>query len=184
MTDPTPSPEKLAESVRKSPGSDGKRPLPPIQEFDIRIARDGVWYHRGTPFTRPALVKLFSTVLRREENGDYLLATPVERGRITVDDAPFVAVDLNVEGTGRDRRIRLMTNLDIWIDLDGDHPIRVAEDAETGEPSPYVLVRDGLEALITRAVFFDLAELAEERADGVLGLWSFGCFHLLGRAAA
>lgn len=153
------------------------------RDFGIRIARDGTWYHDGTPFTRPALVRLFSTVLRRADNGDYLLETPVERGRIEVEDAPFVAVEMAVDGAGADRRIRFRTNVDDWVAVDGDHPLRVETDPESGEPSPYVTVRDRLDALIARAVFYDLVELGEEDpASGRFGVWAGGRFWELGPA--
>ncbi len=152
-------------------------------DFDMRIARDGTWFYRGSPIGRKALVKLFASVLRREADGSYWLVTPVERGRIEVEDAPFTAVELKVEGDGRARRLTFRTNVDEEVTADASHPIRVAEDPVTGEPSPYVLVRDGLEALILRPVFYELVELAEERVvDGrtVLGVWSAGNFFPLG----
>ena len=151
--------------------------------FQMRIARDGTWYHQGAPIRRMALVKLFATVLRREETGDYWLVTPVERGRIEVEDAPFTAVDMEVEGHGKDQVLRFRTNLDEFVEIDAKHPLRVAEDAETGEPSPYITVRDNLEALITRPVFYDLVDLAEARWDGdetELGIWSGGVLFPLG----
>jgi hypothetical protein len=153
-------------------------------DYDIRIARDGTWYHEGTPITRLPLVKLFSTVLRRQDDGGYWLITPVERGTIVVEDAPFVAVEATVTGADRDRAITFRTNIDETFVAGPDHPIRVEVDAETGEPSPYVLVRDNLEALIARAVFYDLVELAEEvERDGgtALVLWSGGVPFDLGR---
>ena len=112
-----------------------------------------------------------------------LAVTPVERGRIIVDDAPFTAVELDVKGQGREQILRFRTNVDDWVEADRDHPIRVAEDPETGEPSPYVLVRAGLEALIGRSVFYQLVEGAEERVlDGTttLGVWSKGQYFPLG----
>lgn len=153
-------------------------------DFDMRIARDGTWYYRGSPIGRKPLVRLFSTVLRRDEAGGYWLVTPVERGRILVDDAPFVAVAMEVAGEGAGRQLTFTTNLDHVVAAGSDHPIRVAIDPDTGEPSPYVLVRDGLEALIARPVFYDLVELAEERGTagtGELGVWSGGRFFTLGR---
>ena len=128
--------------------------LASCSDFDMRIARDGTWFYRGTPIGRKPLVKLFSTVIRRDEVGDYWLVTPVERGRILVDDAPFTAVEFEIAGSGRGQVLRLRSNVDDWIEAGPDHPIRVAEDPESGEPSPYILVRDNLEALILRAVFY------------------------------
>lgn len=154
-------------------------------DFEMRIARDGTWYYRGSPIGRKPLVKLFSTVLRRDEAGDFWLVTPVERGRIVVDDAPFVAVAMAAAGSGPGRTLTFTTNLDENVTAGPDHPIRVAIDPDTGEPSPYVLVRAGLEALIARPVFYDLVELAEERettaGERELGVWSGGTFFTLGR---
>ncbi len=153
--------------------------------FEMRIARDGTWYHQGRPIRRMALVKLFSTVLRRDESGGYWLVTPVEQGRIEVEDAPFTAVELQVDGSGRDQTLTFRTNLDQMVTVDAAHPIRVAEDAETGEPTPYVLVRDNLEALIVRSVFYELADLAEEQAGdngAEMVVWSGGIPFVLGPA--
>ncbi len=152
-------------------------------DFDIRIARDGTWYYRGTPIGRKPLVKLFSTVLRRDESGDYWLVTPVERGRILVDDAPFTAVECIAEGAGRDQVLRFRTNLDHWVEAGPGHAIRVENAPDTAEPSPYIEVRDRLDALIARSVFYQLVELAVEgRLDGedYLGLGSKGSFFPLG----
>ena len=157
------------------------RPEPTLQDVGIRIARDGTWYHAGTAFQRPALVKLFASVLRRAEDGTYMLVTPVERGRVEVEDAPFVAVEMVVEGEGAGRTLRFRTNVDDWVTADADHPIRVETAAGSDEPSPYVLVRKGLEARIQRAVFYDLVELAEEE-DGMLVVRSAGAVFPLGPA--
>ena len=149
----------------------------------MRIGRDGTWFYRGSPIGRKPLVKLFSTVLRREQDGSFWLVTPVERGRILVDDAPFTAVELDVRGEGRETVLRFRTNLDDWIEAGPDHPIRVDFVAETQEPSPYILVRGELEALISRPVFYQLVEIAGEHRldDGIhLGLWSKGTFFSLG----
>ncbi len=154
-------------------------------DFEIAIRRDGTWTHQGDPIRREKLVKLFATVLQRDEAGDYWLVTPGEKGRIEVEDAPFVAVELDAESVPGTLRFR--TNLDHWVAAGPDHPIRVEEDPGTGEPSPYILVRDGLEALIARAVFYELVEGAEERlVDGrrMLGVESAGRFFPLGPAAA
>ena len=169
-------------------GRSGERPVPPLVRGDMRIARDGTWFHEGTPFTRLPLVKLFSTVLRRTEDGGYMLATPVERVAIEVEDAPFVAVEAIAEGEGEARTLRFRTNIDEWVTLDADHPLRVVDDPASGEPSPYIRLRDGIEALIARSVFYDLVEAAVERPgdDGatVLGIWSAGSFFPLGTAPA
>jgi hypothetical protein len=152
--------------------------------FSIRIARDGTWFYHGSPITRKPLVQLFASVLRRDDAGRFLLVTPAERGVIDVDDAPFTAVALSVSGSGRSRRLVFRTNLDDEVTAGADHPIRVAENAATGEPSPYLHVRDGLEALIARPVFYELVELGvSERLDGdeAFGVWSEQKFFPLGR---
>ena len=162
------------------PSAGTQRPDPPLLcgDFGIRIARDGTWFHDGSPIGRLPLVKLFASVLRREGD-DYLLVTPAERGRILVEDAPFVAVGLAAEGSGRDQTLIFRTNLEEEIPAGSAHPIRVTVDATTGEPRPYVLVRDGLDALIARAVYYQLVELGQEEAcqDGTrYGVWSAGMF--------
>jgi len=159
--------------------SPSQTPLPFCGDFDIRIKADGTWFYQGTPIGRKPLVKLFSTVLRREEDGEYWLVTPVERGRILVDDAPFVAEEVASEGSGRDRRLRLRTNLDEWVDLDDEHPLRVAGEGAEGEPRPYIRVRGGLEARILRNVYYHLVELSETApvaGQERVGLWSKGRF--------
>ena len=150
-------------------------------DFGIRIARDGTWFHNGLPFTRLPLVKLFSTVLRRAPDGEYLLQTPVEKGRIGVEDAPFVAVEMTVEADGRDRRLHFRTNIDQWVEAGADHPIWFVMDEASEEPSPYVIVKPGIEARINRAVFYDLVELAEGLGP-YFGVWAGGVFHPLGEA--
>ena len=152
-------------------------------DFDMRIARDGTWYHEGSPIGRLPLVKLFSTVLHRDENCEFWFITPVEKGRIAVDDAPFTAVELTATGAGSAQMLSFRTNIDDIVIAGPDHPIRVAEDPASGEPSPYILIRDRLEALILRPVFYQLVELGEEReVDGrrVLGVSSGGTFFPLG----
>ncbi|MEM9682544.1 MAG: DUF1285 domain-containing protein [Pseudomonadota bacterium] len=153
-------------------------------DFPFRIARDGNWYYHGTPIERKELCKLFSSVLRRDREGNFYLVAPGEQGRIEVEDAPFTAVEVIVAGEGRDRMLTFRTNLDHMVTADADHPIRVAEHPETGEPSPYVLVRDNLEALILRPQFYEMVDLCEEHRNGgfaTLGLWSGGVFFQLGR---
>ncbi len=156
---------------------------PAVRDFGIRVAKDGTWFHNGLPFTRLALVKLFSTVLRRAPNGEYLLQTPVEKGRIAVEDAPFVAVEMLVEGEGRALQIKFRTNIDQWVAAGPDHPIwfRMDEADEEAEPLLYVIVKPGIEARINRAVFYDLVELADDLGD-YFGVWAGGVFHPLGKA--
>ena len=162
------------------------RPAAAAQEtcgdFDIRIARDGTWFYQGSPIQRLPLAKLFASVLRREDDGAYLLVTPVERGRIVVEDVPFIAVALDAEGEGKARRLIFTTNLDEIVTAGAEHPLRV-EEAPDGEPSPYILVRPGLEARLARPVFYELVDLAaEEEIDGEtqFGVWSGGRFFCLG----
>jgi hypothetical protein len=172
--------------------SRGQRPPPkkPVAvdhgDLDMKIARDGTWFYRGTPIARQRLVKLFASVLRREADGSYWLVTPVERGRIAVEDAPFLAVELNTEGSGRDRRLSFRTNLDEIVAAGPEHTLRI-ETAANGEPTPYVLVRPGLEARLTRPVFYELVELADaergasgDSAGRPFGVWSDGMFFDLG----
>jgi uncharacterized protein len=163
--------------------SRGQRP-PAVDhgDLDMRIARDGTWFYRGTPIARQPLVKLFASVLRREDDGSFWLVTPVERGRIAVEDAPFLAVELTSEGSGRNRRLSFRTNLDEIVAAGREHPLRV-ETAANGEPTPYLLVRPGLEARLNRPVFYELVDLADaERGEsgGPFGLWSNGVFFDLG----
>jgi hypothetical protein len=159
----------------------------PCGDFGIRIARDGTWFHNGLPFTRLPLVKLFSTIIRRAPNGDYLLQTPVEKGRIEVEDAPYVAVEMLVEGCGRDQLLKFRTNIDQWVEAGPHHPIWFVMDGDEGDeeaqPSPYIIVKPGIEAMINRAVFYDLVELADDLGD-YFGVWSGGVFHPLGKAQA
>ena len=155
----TPSAENIAASVSAATRGKG---LPPVHlwnppfcgDLDIRIARDGTWFYLGTPIGRPALVKLFSSILKKEA-GKYYLVTPVEKVGIQVDDAPFVAVDVD----HRDGDLHFTTQVGDTMIAGPDHPIRVERDPETGEPSPYVLVRSNLEALIDRKSFYRLVDL-------------------------
>ena len=148
----------------------------------MRIARDGTWYYMGTPIGRKPMVKLFSTIIRRDGD-DYFLITPVEKVGIKVDDAPFVAVTLDVEGEGEQQVLRFTTNVDESISAGSEHPLRFVIDPRTGEPAPYLHVRRNLEALIHRNVFYQLIELAVVREiDGQnwLGVWSAGVFFAIG----
>jgi len=151
-------------------------------DVDIRIARDGTWFHEGSAIDRRPLVKLFAGILRREGD-EYFLETPVEKARIRVEDAPFVAVEVTSEGEGRQRRLTFRTNIGEEVTAGPDHPIRIAFDPATQEPSPYVLVRDGLEALIARPVYYELVAMgtpAEVDGREVLGIHSGGAFYVLG----
>ncbi|SLN56617.1 hypothetical protein PEL8287_03047 [Roseovarius litorisediminis] len=174
----TPSAEGIAASARAAKG----KGLPPVHlwnppfcgDLDMRIARDGTWFYLGTPIGRPELVRLFSTILRRDGD-DYFLVTPVEKVGITVDDAPFVAVDFEVKGDGEAQKLVFETNVGDHVMAGPDNPIRVVRDPETGEPSPYVLVRANLEALIDRKSFYRLVDIGTHH-DGWFGLWSGGAF--------
>ena len=151
-------------------------------DFDIRIARDGTWFYRNSPISRPALVKLFAGVLKRDAAGAYWLETPAERGRIAVEDAPFVAVEALFAGEGERQCLTLRTNLDSQVAVDADHPL-VMRGNLADEPRPYVMLEGGLEALIARSAFYSLAEHAVAReVDGarMLGIWSAGQFFVLG----
>lgn len=148
----------------------------------MRIARDGTWFYRGSPINRMSLVKLFASVLRREPDGLYWLVTPAERGRVTVEDVPFIAVAVDAEGAGRDRNLIFRTNLDEIVTAGPDHPLRI-ETATDGTPSPYILVRPGLEARLSRPVFYELAELGDQEliaGESQFGVWSGGMFFRLG----
>ncbi|MDD9725487.1 DUF1285 domain-containing protein [Roseovarius sp. SK2] len=174
----TPSAESLAETARKESG----KGLPPVHlwnpeftgEIDMRIARDGTWYHEGTVIEREGLVRLFSTILKKE--GDrHFLVTPVEKVGIVVEDAPFVAVDFESEGEGEAQMLVFVTNVGDHVLAGTNHAIRVERDPESGEPSPYLHVRAGLEALIDRKSFYRLVDLGEHE-DGWFGVRSDGAF--------
>ena len=153
-------------------------------DIDIRIARDGLWYYLGTPIGRAPLVKLFSSILKREGE-EYFLVTPVEKVRIKVDDAPLFAVDFNATGQGVDQCLRFITKTEDEVDADAAHPVTVTF-AEDGEPSPYIHVRAGLNALIDRKSFFRLVELgchAPHSGESWFGLWSHGLFMPVIRSA-
>lgn len=167
------------------------RKLPPVDKWnppfcgdiDMRIATDGTWFYLGTPIGRPALVRLFSTILRREPDGKFVLVTPVEKVGLAVEDAPFIAVRVDAAGKGRDQTLSFMTNVGDVATADGDHRLRVSFRGLAREPRPYVHIRGGLEARIARPVFYELVGLAEERASAEgreLGVWSGGMFFSLG----
>jgi hypothetical protein len=178
-----------ADALASAAGAAARKGPPPVHlwnppfcgDLDMRIARDGTWFYLGTPIGRPALVRLFASILKRE--GDrYYLVTPVEKVGIVVDDAPFVAVDFTAEGEGRAQRLTFETHVGDRVTAGPEHPIRVVRAPESGEPAPYVMVRRGLEALIDRKSFYRLAEIGcEHDVDGVaqFGLWSDGAFFAL-----
>jgi uncharacterized protein len=165
-----------------TPPRRGRRPAIELGDLDMRIARDGTWFYRGSPINRMSLVKLFASVLRRELDGSYWLVTPAERGRVTVEDAPFIAVAVDREGEGHAQRLIFRTNLDEIVTAGADHKLRV-ETAADGTPAPYILVRPGLEARLLRPVFYELVEWGEaEPIAGAsqFGVWSGGVFFELG----
>jgi uncharacterized protein len=172
--------DRLSEAVRaagsKTPPVERWNP-PFCGDIDMRIAADGTWFYGGTPIGRPALVRLFASILRRDPER-FVLVTPVERVGIAVEDAPFLAVEMAVEGEGPARTIAFRTNVDDLVRVDAAHPLRFDKDAGGGI-KPYVLVRGGLWALVTRALTYDLVELGEDReVDGVatFGLGVGGMF--------
>lgn len=162
----------------------------PIECGDLPfvIKRDGTWLYRGSPINRKEMVCLFASVLRREGDGSWWLQTPAERGRIEVEDVPFVAVELDWTGDGRHQTLSFRTNIDEVVTAGPDHPIRVAHDILTCEPTPYILVRPGaghlpIEARINRATYYELVALAVPEWVGgkrLLGVWSLGQFYSLG----
>ena len=191
FTEMTTSPPTALDSVvAAAKGQAPGRGLPPVHlwhpehcgEIDIVIRANGQWIHEGSPIGREALVRLFSTVLRLDPDG-YHLVTPVEKLRITVEDVPFLAVKVETVTDARGAVLRFTTNVGDEVDADAAHPIRVATDAETGEPRPYLMVRRELEALIARPVFYELVDMASEvPGEDVLAVGSAGERFVLGSA--
>lgn len=182
-------PGKAGDLLAQIPQLEAKG-LPPVHlwnpdfcgDIDMRIARDGSWFYMGTPIGRKPMVKLFSTIIRRDGD-DYFLVTPVEKVGIRVDDAPFVAVGLRVSSEGEAQVLHFTTNVEEEVAAGVEHPLRVELNEQTDEPAPYVHVRSNLEALIHRNVFYQLVELAVLReidGQGWLGVWSGGVFFPLG----
>lgn len=182
--------EELLKQIAPDPSG---RKLPPVDKWnpersadiDMEIRADGSWWHEGSRINRKKLVRLFSTILRRDEDGSYWLVTPYEKVVVHVEDAPFVAVRVDraeEEGTGQS--LAFSTNLGDIAVAGPDHPIRIETDEETGEPAPYILIRGRLEAKLSRPVFYELAGLAGPDPDGgeMLGVWSKGVFFPLGPA--
>lgn len=163
--------------------------LPPVEKWnpdhcgdsEMRIARDGTWFHQGSPIGREAMVRLFSTILRREPDGSHVLVTPVEKLSIEVEDAPFVAVELKTEGEGESRSLAFRLNTGDLVAAGPDNAITIRQD-EDG-PHPYLHVRGGLEALIARSVYYELVNLALDEDQEPVGLWSGGRFFPLGDPA-
>ena len=180
-----PNLDNLASAARSA----GAKGLPPVHlwnpdfcgDIDMRIAGDGIWFYMGTPIGRPALVRLFSTILKRE--GDkHFLVTPVEKVGIKVDDAPFMAVELQKDAVANVSHLHFRTNVDDWVDCDADHPLRFKA-AEDGGLTPYLHVRSNLWAKVTRPLYYDLVDMGEEQVvDGseMFGITSAGVFFPMG----
>ena len=152
-------------------------------DIGMRIAGDGTWFYAGSPIGRKPLVKLFASVLRKDEDGRTYLVTPVEKVLVTVEDAPFMAVEMAAEGSGKDLQLQLRSNTDDWVACGPDHPLRFGADPRTGGPKPYITMRRRLEALFTRALYYDLVALATVEGDK-FGVWSGGVFFTMAPASA
>jgi uncharacterized protein len=158
--------------------------LPPVDSWNpphcgdigMAIAADGTWFYQGSPIGRKPLVRLFSRVLRRDLDGRHFLVTPVEKVDVAVADAPFLAVEMEVTGVGRAQELIFRTNVDDVVRCGSEHPLRFAPEEGTGGLKPYLLVRGRLEALVTRALYYDLVEMAVEDETGRLGVCSCGAF--------
>jgi hypothetical protein len=167
----------------------GDRHLPPVDQWhpqhcghsDMRIARDGTWYHQGSPIRRPAMVRLFSTILRREADGRHVLVTPAEKLEIEVETTVFRAIEMTSEGEGRRRRIGFGLDSGDAVILGPDHPLKVVETAQGS--SPRILVRHGLEAELSRPTYYELAEIALAEGGDPPGVWSDGAFFPLDPAS-
>ena len=179
-----PPPELAGLTLAEIAQAVADRRLPPIDRWNpphcgdsaMRIARDGTWFHEGAPIRRPAMVRLFASLLRREPDGRYVLVTPVEKLDIAVEDAPFVAVEAHYEGGGKDRRIAFRLNTDEPVVAGPGHALRLIDGR------PYLMVRAGLDAAIARPVYYELAELALAEGGDPPGLWSNGVFFQLDAA--
>jgi hypothetical protein len=164
--------------------------LPPVDQWnpthcgdsDMRIARDGTWYHQGSPIGREAMVRLFSTILRREADGSYVLVTPGEKLDILVEDAPFVAVEVKSEGSGKHRKLAFRLNTGDFVVAGAENALRFETKADG--PHPYLQVRGGMEALIARSVYYELANLALDETEDKepVGLWSNGVYFAMSEA--
>jgi hypothetical protein len=177
-------PAGLAELVSRAGTGRGPAPVerwnpPYCGEIDMRIAADGRWYYQGGVIAHERLVRLFASVLRRDADGHHYLVTPVERVRITVEDAPFLGVELHVEGEGREQVLRLRTNTGDVVRIDADHRLRFEDETDTGGLKPYVRIRGRLDALLARPLLYQLADLFTEHdmsGRTVMGTWSAGTF--------
>lgn len=176
----TPPPELASLSIAEIAELAAAQKLPPVDQWDpqesgdseMRIAADGTWYHQGDPIRRPAMVRAFSSILRREPDDSYALVTPYQKLGIIVEDAPFVAVELESEGEGAERTLAFRLNTDHLVVAGANHPLRFGAD----RPQPYLQVRPGLEAVLARPVYYQLAEMALEEGGDPVGIWSGGTF--------
>jgi uncharacterized protein len=175
------------EALLRAQGGKGPTPVekwnpPYCGDIGMAIRADGVWLYQGSPIGRMPLVKLFASVLRKDADGRHYLVTPAEKIDVAVVDAPFLAVEMEVRGSGRDQRLTFRTNVDDIVEAGPGHPIRFAVEAGSGGLKPYLLVRGRLEALVTRALYYDLVEMAVDEDGRGLGLWSGGAFYPLRQA--
>ena len=176
----TPPPELASLSIAEIAEMAEAQKLPPVDQWDpqetgdseMRIAADGSWYHQGDPIKRPTMVRAFSSILRREADDSFALVTPYQKLSIIVEDAPFVAVELESEGSGAKRTLAFRLNTDHLVLANAEHPLRFGAD----KPQPYLQVRSGLDAVLARPVYYQLAELALEEAADPIGIWSGGTF--------
>ena len=178
-------PETIAEQVQAGAGAKARPPLeqwhPELSgDIDIVVNRKGEWLYQGNPIAREAIVRLFSTILRREQDGHYYLVTPVEKWRIQVEDTPLLAHSLTSKGEGDQRALSVTTSVGEVLDIDEKHPLQVGTYPETGEPRPVILMPHGLEARLVTSAYYDLADLllpGETDADAPIGVWSHGNFY-------
>lgn len=177
------------EALLKAAEGDG---LPPVEAWDpphcgdigMEIRADGTWFYQGSPIGRKRMVRLFSRILRGEPDGTFVLVTPVEKVVVQVADAPFLAVEMECHGTGRDQALLFRTNVDDVVRCDGDHPLNFRRDPETGGLKPYLRVRGRLDAKVSRALMYDLVELATDETKDQAGIWSGGAWFPLGEEPA
>jgi hypothetical protein len=178
--DAVPAPESV-ELIGAPPAAAAGRRL--LDDLDIRIDCEGRWYYCGSPIERKELVCLFASALRRDTAGRFWLVTPAEIGAVRVDDAPFIAVETFFGGSGHERIVSFLTNVDNIVTVDQLHPVYVVFDPASGEPRPYVAMDGGMCARLTRTVYYELVETGcEEIVAGrrAYGIWSSGCFFPLG----
>jgi len=183
------TPEQIASQLGQVIKNPGQPPLdqwhPELSgDMDLRVARDGQWIYQGEPLAREAIVRLFSTILRREQDGEFYLVTPVEKWRIEIEDTPLLAHSLTVTGEGQDQILSLTTNVGETLEVGPDHSLEVGSYPDSDEPRPVLHLRHGVTARLVTAAFYDLADYVVERegADGVeLGVYSHGIFYKIGQ---